>query len=50
MQEYLVAELADLVARPERDEVLARIVQRVARTGSSVSVKAILEAKDADRR
>ena len=50
MQEYLKAALTDLTVRPERDEVLARIAHRVDRTGSSVSVDAILEAKDADRR
>jgi plasmid stability protein len=50
MQEYLRLKLVELAAVPERDEVLARIRRRVARTGTRVSAEEIVAARDADRR
>jgi plasmid stability protein len=50
LQEYLVAALAELAAKPSVDDVLARARARVTATGSRVSVEDILSARDADRR
>lgn len=50
LQEYLLAELTEMANKPQLEDVIARARARVARTGSTVSVEAILAAKDADRR
>ena len=50
MQEYLRLKLVELAAVPEREEVLARIRGRVARTGTRVSAEEIVAARDAERR
>jgi plasmid stability protein len=50
MQEYLRLKLVELSAVPERDEVVARVRRRVARTGTHVTAEEILAARDADRR
>ena len=50
LQEYLLAQVTDMAARPPIEDVIARARARVERTGSTVSVAAILAAKDADRR
>lgn len=50
MQEYVRLKLVELAAVPERDEVVARIRRRVARTGTHVSAEEIVAARDADRR
>jgi len=50
MQEYLRLKLTELAERPDQTDVVDRIRQRVARTGTSLSRAEILAAKDADRR
>jgi hypothetical protein len=50
LQEYLLAQLTDMADRPPVEDVIARARARVERTGTSVSIEAILAAKDADRR
>jgi plasmid stability protein len=50
MQEYVRLKLVELTSVPEREEVLARISRRVERTGTRVSAREIIAARDADRR
>lgn len=50
LQEYLLAQLTEMAAKPQLEDVIARARARVERTGSTASVEAILAAKDADRR
>ena len=50
LQEYLLAELDELAARPDPSDVIARARERVHRTGTRVDVDAILAARDAERR
>ena len=50
LQEYLRRQLIELSQRPEADEVLARIAERKARTGSNLDPTAILAHRAADRR
>lgn len=50
LQEYLRAMLTASAARPPVDDVVARARARVSVTGSRVGAKAILDARDADRR
>ena len=50
LQEYLLAELVELAARPDPNDVIARARERVRRTGTRVDVDAILAARDAERR
>jgi len=50
LQEYLRGHLVDAVAKPSVDDVVARARARVQATGSRVGAKAILAARDADRR
>jgi antitoxin FitA len=50
LQEYLATALTELASRPSVEDVLARARERVARTGSRVSVDDILAARTADRR
>ncbi len=50
LQEYLRAMFADSVAHPPVDDVIARARARVAVTGARVDARAILAARDADRR
>lgn len=50
LQEYLLAELVELAARPDPRDVIARARERVHRTGTRVDVDAILAARDAERR
>jgi antitoxin FitA len=50
LQEYLRAQLIDLVSRPDLDTVLARIAERKQRSGTELSVAQILAHRDADRR
>ena len=49
MQEYVRLKLVELTETPERDEVLGRIARRKARTGTKVSAKEIIAARDAER-
>ena len=50
MQEYLRQELERIAAEPPLEEVLARIAERKARTGTRLSVDEILDHRDAERR
>ncbi len=50
LQSYLKAALIDLAERPDVGEVLERIRERKAVTGTRLSSAAILRYRDADRR
>ncbi|HSL56882.1 MAG TPA: hypothetical protein VK866_03485 [Acidimicrobiales bacterium] len=50
LQEYLRAALIDLASRPDAAVVVARMAERVERTGTRLSADEILELRDADRR
>ncbi|HEX5718861.1 MAG TPA: hypothetical protein VF179_22050 [Thermoanaerobaculia bacterium] len=50
MQEYLRSELESLAARPPVEQVLARIRERKAMSGTTLSPEEILAHRDADRR
>jgi len=50
LQEYLLAELNELAARPDPSDVIARARERLRYTGTRVDVDAILAARDAERR
>ena len=50
MQRYLLELLERTVAHPSMAVVMERIRKRKRAAGSHVSVEAILEARDADRR
>jgi plasmid stability protein len=50
LQEYLRSMLVDSAARPPVADVIARARARVEVTGTTVSAKSILDARDADRR
>lgn len=50
LQEYLRAQLIELARRPDVDDLLARVRDRKARTGSRLPTEAILTHRDADRR
>jgi antitoxin FitA len=49
LQEYLLAELAELAQRPDPSDVIARARERVRRTGTRVDIDVILAARDAER-
>ena len=50
LQEYLSAALESIAAKPDLDQLLQAIRSRKEATGASISVEAILDARDADRR
>lgn len=50
LQEYLRKELIELARRPDPEALAERIIDRKARTGSTLSARSILEHRDADRR
>jgi len=50
MQEFLRLELERLASRPAVEEVLARMRERKALSGSRVGIDEILAARDADRK
>jgi len=50
LQEFLRAQLIELVARPDAETLIARIRQRKATTGSRLEADRILGHRDADRR
>lgn len=50
LQEYLLAELVELAARPDPSDVIARARERVRRIGTQVDPDAILAARDDERR
>ena len=50
LQEYLLAEINELAARPDPSDVIARARERLRSTGARVDVEVILAARDAERR
>ncbi len=50
LQEYLLAALDQLAARPSVDELVAEVRERKARSDSHVDADTILAARDSDRR
>jgi plasmid stability protein len=50
MQEYLRLMLVEIASVPDREEVLTRARRRVARTGTRLTAREIIAARDADRR
>lgn len=50
MQEYLLAELRRLAAKPSLERVLARARERRTRTGTTLTATELLGHRDADRR
>lgn len=50
LQEFLRGMLLDAAARPSVGDVMARARTRVDATGARIDAKAILAARDADRR
>mgnify|MGYP001342037570 CR=1 FL=1 len=50
LQEYLRNELIEAVARPDPEDLMARVRDRAYRSGSRLSAEAILAHRDADRR
>lgn len=49
LQEYLLAELAEMAARPDAAVLIARARRRARRTGSRLGASEILAHRDADR-
>ena len=49
LQEYLWLQLIEMASRPDAEVLLARVRHRKERTGSTLSVDAILRHRDADR-
>gem|GEM_PF-491215 len=49
LQEYLLAEINELAARPDPSDVIARARERLRSTGTRVDVEVILAARDAER-
>jgi len=50
MQEYLREELQRMAARPQVEQVLARMRERKMATGTQLTPASIVSARDADRR
>jgi antitoxin FitA len=50
LQEYLRAQLVGLASRPDAEALMARVRERVSRTGSRLGRDAIVADRDADRR
>jgi plasmid stability protein len=50
LQEFLLRQLTDLVARPSVDDVIARARSRAAATGTRLDPAEIIADRDADRR
>lgn len=50
LQEYLRAELMALAERPDPEELMAKIRERVHRTGTRLDADTILRLRDADRK
>lgn len=50
LQEYLRGELVALADKPDMETLVARIRERVERTGTRLSPEEILHYRDADRR
>ncbi|MDA1004298.1 MAG: hypothetical protein O3B31_13305 [Chloroflexi bacterium] len=49
LQEYLRAELIALAGRPDPEELMERIRERVRRSGTVLPAETILRLRDADR-
>ncbi len=50
LQEYLLAALESMAAKPDLDQLLETIRSRKATTGTSISAQTILDSRDANRR
>jgi plasmid stability protein len=50
LQEYLRLHLIDVAARPDPQDLAARVADRKRRTGSTLSAETIIGHRDADRR
>ncbi len=50
LQEYLLAELRELAARPTAADLIARVRERAAVAPTTLTVAQILDARDAERR
>ena len=50
LQEYLRAQLIRLASQPDAEALMARVGERIARTGTRLPAAAILALRDADRR
>ncbi|MDE0105948.1 MAG: hypothetical protein OXN89_26505 [Bryobacterales bacterium] len=50
MQRFLRDELEKMSQRPDKEEVIRRIRERLEASGTSISAKAILRARDRDRK
>jgi plasmid stability protein len=50
LQEYLRGQLVQLAERPDREAWVARVRERVERSGVNLTAEQILEAKEADKR
>lgn len=50
LQEYLVRQLIELASRPSVDDVVARARERARLTGTRLSTRDIVAARDADHR
>lgn len=50
LQEFLLSELTDIASRPALDDVIARARGRARTTGTRLTTRQILRARDADRR
>jgi len=50
LQEYLLAELAELTDRPDPDDWMARVRAEARLSGADLSAADLLADKDADRR
>ena len=50
LQEYLRAEIVRLASRPDPEEWVERVRERVQKSGNRLSAEKILEYRDADRK
>jgi plasmid stability protein len=50
LQEYVRAQLIRLASQPDAEALLARVRERIERTGSRLSAKTILELRGLDRK
>ena len=50
LQRFLRDELEEMSRRPDKEEVIRRIQERLEASGTSISAKVILRARDKDRK
>jgi plasmid stability protein len=50
LQEYLRSQLIRMASRPDAEALMARVGERVARTGTRIPARTILDLRDTDRR